>query len=211
MAKIHPFEVFSDEYDEWFEANREKYELELRAVRHFIPDGSGGMEVGVGTGKFAAPLGIKTGVEPSQIMAEKARRLGIRVVDGVAEDLPFEDGSFDFVLMVTTICFVDDIDRAFREANRVIKAGGFIVVGFVDRESDLGREYMKRKNESRFYQSATFFSVQEVMACLRDAGFGDFEFRQTLVSEPGASDMTDGYGDGAFVVIKGMKREDSGR
>jgi len=209
MAKIQPFEAFSDEYDQWFETHREKYELELRAVRHFIPDGTGGMEVGVGTGKFAAPLGIARGVEPSHTMAEKARRLGINVMDGVAEALPFEDESFDFVLMVTTICFVDDIDKAFHEANRVIKKDGFVVVGFVDRESSLGLEYMKKKNESHFYKEATFFSVQEVMTALRDAGFEDFNFRQTLLLEPDTRDIIDGYGDGAFIVIKGMKKENS--
>ncbi|MDX9959582.1 MAG: class I SAM-dependent methyltransferase, partial [Spirochaetia bacterium] len=48
-----------------------------------------GMEVGVGSGNFAVPLGIGLGVEPSEEMARKAERQGIRVFRNVAEALPF--------------------------------------------------------------------------------------------------------------------------
>lgn len=59
MAKITPFEKFSEEYDEWFVRNKDKYEAELRALSYFIPPNGNGLEVGVGSGKFAGPLGIK--------------------------------------------------------------------------------------------------------------------------------------------------------
>ncbi|MEA1923582.1 MAG: class I SAM-dependent methyltransferase, partial [Pseudomonadota bacterium] len=138
MPKIKPFEKHSDAYDEWFKKNIDLYEAELAAVRQLIPPpGAEGVEVGVGSGKFAAPLGIKIGVEPSEKMAIKARMLGINVFPGVAEKLPFSDGRFDFVLMVTTICFVDDIIKSFREAFRILNPGGYIIVGFVDKESEL--------------------------------------------------------------------------
>jgi len=88
MAKIKPFEDFSEEYDEWFVRNKDKYEAELRALRWFIPAYGCGLEVGVGSGKFASPLGIKIAVEPSHKMADRARKLGIHVLPGLAEDLP---------------------------------------------------------------------------------------------------------------------------
>ena len=81
-------------------------------------------------------------------MAARARLLGIDVRAGVAEDLPFGDGAFDFVLMVTTICFLDDVPKAFREARRVIRPGGSIVIGFIDRESTLGKEYERGRSGS---------------------------------------------------------------
>ncbi len=56
-------------------------------------------------------------------MAAKARARGIDVHPGVAEGLPFPDGRFDFILFVTTICFVDDLLKAFEEAFRTLKAG----------------------------------------------------------------------------------------
>ena len=68
------------------------------------------MEIGVGTGRFAEPLGFREGVEPSPAMAERARRRGLEVTDGVAENLPLPDATYDVALMVTTICFVDDLE-----------------------------------------------------------------------------------------------------
>ena len=205
MAKIAPFEDFSEEYDDWFVRNNDKYEVELRALRYFIPSNGKGLEVGVGSGKFAAPLGIKIGVEPSHKMADKARKLGIHVMPGVAEDLPVADNSFDFVLMVTTICFVDDLKKTFQEAFRVLKKEGFIVIGFIDKDSELGKKYRANKDKSHFYKIAEFFSTEEVLACLSEAGFGTFETRQTLFPGKDTGRIENGFGTGSFVVIKGLK------
>ena len=205
MAKIEPFESFSDEYDEWFVKNSDKYELELRAVSGFIPSKGAGLEVGIGSGKFAGPLGIGTGIEPSDKMADKARNLGIKVIKGVAEDLPVSNSCFDFILMVTTICFVDDIEKTFLEAFRVLKKDGFIVVGFVDKNSELGKKYSLKKNKSKFYRFANFFSTQEVLTFLGEAGFEHFEIKQTLFPGHSAQNIENGFGIGSFIVIKGLK------
>ncbi|MFO7736305.1 MAG: methyltransferase domain-containing protein, partial [bacterium] len=116
------------------------------------------------------------------------------------------DNSFDFALMVTTICFVDDPIRAFCEARRVIRKNGLMLVGFVDRDSTLGHMYEQKKHNHAFYHAATFYSTDELLACLRTAGFNDFAFRQTLFSDnPGDETAVEavrpGYGSGAFVVI----------
>lgn len=205
MAKIAPFEDFSEEYDDWFVKNNDKYVAELRALRCFISADGEGLEVGVGSGKFADPLGIKTGVEPSQKMADKARKLGIHVLPGVAEDLPVSTSRFDFVLMVTTICFVDDLKKSFEEAFRVLIKDGFIVIGFIDKESELGKVYRANKDKSRFYNIAEFFSTQEVLSCLTEAGFWKFETKQTLFSGNDSERIENGFGTGSFVVIKGQK------
>jgi SAM-dependent methyltransferase len=205
MANIQAFEDYSDEYDAWFEKNWDKYELELRAIAGFIHPGLLGLEVGVGSGKFAAPLGVETGIDPSARMLHKATALGIRVTQAIAEALPFPASCFDYVLMVTTICFVDDLHRSFEEARRVLNKDGYILVGFVDKASELGQEYMARKDKSRFYRSAHFFSTAEVQRHLKGAGFGAMEIRQTLLSGAEASHIKDGYGEGSFVVIKAMR------
>ncbi len=206
MPRTAPFEKYSDEYDEWFEKHRDLYEAELEAIRQLLPPpGAEGLEVGVGSGKFAAPLGIKIGVEPSEKMAIKARKQGINVYPGVAEKLPFPDGRFDFVLMVTTICFVDDIVKSFREAFRVLKPNGCIIVGFVDKESELGKQYQNKREKSKFYKEATFFSTQEVLKYLKEAGFRIEKIRQTLIPGQSPKTILDGFGKGAFVVIKGVK------
>lgn len=206
MPKTTPFEKHSDEYDEWFEKNCDLYEAELKAIRQLIPPpGAEGIEVGVGSGKFAAPLGIKIGVEPSEKMAIKAKKQGINVYPGIAEDLPFPDGRFDFVLMVTMICFVDDVVKSFREAFRVLKPSGCIIVGFLDKETELGKQYADKKEKSKFYKDATFFSTQEMLKYLKEVGFGIVKIRQTLIPGQLPETILDGFGSGAFVVIKGVK------
>jgi len=58
MNSIEIFERYAQEYDEWFDANRFAYESEVQALKKFISKNSKGLEVGVGTGRFAVPLGI---------------------------------------------------------------------------------------------------------------------------------------------------------
>ncbi|MDD2605049.1 MAG: class I SAM-dependent methyltransferase [Desulfobacteraceae bacterium] len=206
MPKIEAFERFSDAYDAWFEENADKYEAELALIRRLLPpSGARGIEIGVGSGKFALPFGIRIGVEPSREMALKARRQGIQVIAGVAEHLPLADGGFDFVLMVTTICFVDDLSATFAEAWRVVKPRGWLIVGFVDKESDLGRYYEAHRDQSRFYREATFFSTREVKDHLVAAGFRIDRIEQTLIPGDRNGRVLAGFGQGAFVGIRGVK------
>lgn len=206
MPKIEAFEKYSDDYDEWFEKNNDLYEAELETIRQLLPPlRTEGLEVGVGSGRFAAPLGIKIGVEPSEQMAIKAEKQGVKVYQGVAENLPFSEDKFDFVMMVTTICFVDDIVKSFSEAFRVLKLGGSIIIGFVDKESELGRQYSNESEKSKFYKEANFFSAKEVVKYIEEAGFDNIKIKQTLVAGESQEIILDGFGRGAFVVIKGEK------
>jgi len=207
MSKYQAFQEYSREYDGWFGENENTFTSELQAVRSLIPKGLSGVEVGVGTGRFALPLGIRVGVEPADNMAQIAKERGIEVKKGVAECLPLSDSMFDYVLMVTAICFFDDIGKAFCEAYRVLKDGGFLVVAFINRESDLGKLYQIHKQDDAFYKDATFYSVPEVERLLTRAGFFDFSYKQTVYSTENVLHETrDGYGDGSFVVVKAMKQ-----
>jgi len=210
MAKIGPFEKYADRYEEWFLKNSFAYQSELQAIKVLLPLYGVGIEIGVGSGRFAAPLGIKIGIEPSEVMRKRASEKGIEVIDGVAEDLPFQDERFDFALMVTTICFLDDIEASLKEAHRVLKPGGFLIIGFVDRESPLGQSYLKRAQENVFYKHATFYSVKEVVSYMKKSRFGNFAFTQTIFQDlekiKASEPVKEGYGEGAFVVVRGKKR-----
>ena len=207
--KVQPFEKYADQYENWFEKNHWVYKSELQAVREQLPKQGKGLEIGVGSGRFAVPLGINFGVDPSPKMGELAKARGIKVVDAGGEDLPFNDSQFDFALMVTTICFLDDIEKAFRETYRILKPNGHLIIGFIDKNSPVGRTYQKHKDESEFYKIATFYSVDEVVLYLKNTGFGHFAFNQTIFRDlkeiKDIEPIRSGYGDGSFVVINARK------
>jgi len=209
MPKTGPFDQYTQRYEEWFEKNSLAYQSELRAIKELMPSDGTGIEIGVGTGRFAEPLGIEFGVEPSFEMREIALEHGIDVFNGTAEDIPFDDVTFDFALLVTTICFLDNIHAALHETNRVIRSGGYIIVGFIDKNSPLGKKYQEHKNESDFYKDATFYSAEEVSSYLIEAGFTNLTYRQTLFHSTekltAIEPVEDGYGQGAFVVVRGEK------
>ena len=93
------------------------------------------LEIGVGTGlnlPFYRMERIErlVGLEPDPHMrrraAARARRLGIpmELVDAPAEDMPFEDQSFDTAVATHVFCSVSDPERALREVFRVLRPGG---------------------------------------------------------------------------------------
>lgn len=205
MPKIEPFEKHTDHYEDWFDRNQDLYEAELKAVRSLLPPFEKGLEIGVGTGRFAAPLHIRTGVEPSPKMAGKAEQRGIRVIEGTAEALPFTDAAFDLVMMVTTICFVDDISQSFREAHRVLEDGGYLLLGFIDKNSEMGRKYQNRRSRSRFYRNAVFVSTTDVLDFLQQTGFNPKKTCQAILPEKSLDIVKTGFGQGSFVAIRSMK------
>jgi hypothetical protein len=91
----------------------------------------------------------------------------------------------------------------------VLTSGGYVLVGFIDRESSLGKVYETRKQDNEFYQDATFLSVNEVVYHLKQAGFRDLVFRQTIFQNPEEMKRPDpvrsGYGEGSFVVVRAKK------
>ena len=211
MAKTRAFDENARAYDAWFEAHRSLYASELAAIRTLVPEAGRGIEIGVGTGRFAEPLGIKVGIEPSPAMRAIARERGINAIDGVAEQLPIESETFDYVLFVTTLCFLESLYQAFSEAFRILKPNGAVVTGFIEKESTLGRLYQQRQADSRFYGEASFHTVTEIIRVLEYAGFGDLSFSQTLFAEKdeaeGVQRVKEGYGEGAFVVVRAIKPE----
>jgi len=209
MARIEPFEKHPLQYEQWFDRHKFAYESELQAIRKLLPQHGNGLEIGIGSGRFAAPLGIKLGLEPSSKMMEIAQARGIEVIGGVGESLPFRDSQFDFATMVTTICFLDDVEVAFNEAYRILKPGGCLIIGFIDKDSSIGQLYQQHKNENVFYRIATFYSVDEVVSHLKKAGFKVFNFAQTifhsLAEIKGIEPVREGCGEGSFVVVRALK------
>lgn len=100
------------EYDRWFDKHSTIFQSEVLAIQRAIPKNKTGIEICVGTGRFARSLNIELGVEPSEKMARVAERRGITVYRAFGEKLPVENETFDFALMVTTVCFLSDIPKS---------------------------------------------------------------------------------------------------
>ncbi len=199
-------------YDSWYDQNRAAYYSELAAIKKVIGPGGRTLEIGVGTGRFAAPLGIKIGIDPAREMLRIARQRGCEVIQAVGECLPFADGVFASVFLITALCFIKQPERLIEEIGRVLKQGGNVIIGMLDKESFLGRWYEERKKESAFYGNARFFSVPEVLRLLGKKKWGDIDIIQTLYDPPenirGIQPVRKGYGRGAFVVITAVNSDE---
>jgi ubiquinone/menaquinone biosynthesis C-methylase UbiE len=111
----------------------------LGEMRHELLASASGrvLELGAGTGHnlehYTAEVTELVLTEPDPHMARRLReRLAAEpgvagnpsVVTASAEDLPFDDGSFDAVVATLVLCTVDDPGRALAEARRVLVEGG---------------------------------------------------------------------------------------
>lgn len=209
MPKTETFELHHQRYENWFGEHEAAFISELLALRPFVPYEGLGIEIGVGSGRFASPLGVQVGIDPSSAMLSHAYDRGIQVARGAAENLPFSANSFDHALVVTTICFVDSPTGMLKEAWRVLKNHGHLVLGFVDKTSLLGHDYLRHQSESVFYENATFFSSDEVEQLLKATGFLIEAWVQTL-SKPlpeisQIESLRPGRNECSFVVVKATK------
>ncbi len=210
MKIAEVFDSRVEQYEDWFTRNRWAYLSELELLRRLVPPSGRGLEIGVGTGKFASPLGIPLGVDVAEKMMELAQKRGVKTVRGDAHNLPFEDNSFDYALMMVTICFVDDPPRALAEAHRILRRGGTLILGIIDKSSPLGKIYLNKQQKSPFYRYARFFSADELISLLRDTGFQIGRTLQTLFSPDLSSlqrvdEIREGFGEGGFVGIEAIK------
>ncbi|MBN1857423.1 MAG: methyltransferase domain-containing protein [Dehalococcoidia bacterium] len=184
------FDQIAEKYDRWFDSpeGRAIFRAELaclRLLRHEPADRW--LEVGVGTGRFAAALGIAEGVDSSPPMLAFAARRGIQTCTGTAEVLPYPDESFDGVLLVTTLSFVQDPAKAIEECTRVLRPGGTLLAGIIPAESPWGREYARKASEGHHvYSHARFLSVQQLQEFATAAGLCLQESASTLFWPPGS-------------------------
>ena len=209
MPKTKPFDKNFNDYEQWFINHHFVFQSELAALRKVVPLTGTGVEIGIGSGIFALPLGIKDGIDPSLPMRQKAKERGIYPIDGVAEKLPYADKSYDYSLMVTTICFLDDIIQSFKEVHRILKKEGIFIIGFVDKNSPVGKNYLKNQDRSLFYKDAVFYSTKEVYRYLRVTGFKVDMTWQTVFGDLDEivkiQKPRRGHRKGSFIVIKASK------
>ena len=111
----------------------------LRALRESLLAEAGGdvLEIGGGTGAnlpfYRPEAGSLTITEPDTAMMRRLERRArqqapsAKILRAPAEDLPFEDGTFDAVVSTMVLCGVSDQPRALRQLRRVLRPGGQLV------------------------------------------------------------------------------------
>jgi Methylase involved in ubiquinone/menaquinone biosynthesis len=132
---VEVFKARALDYDAWYVKHPSLYKSELLAAARL--DCRGGVEVGVGTGRFAAPLGLRAGVDPAREMLKLAPH-ELDLVEGVGEMLPLRSRAFTCALLVVTLCFVQDPAAVLREAMRVAER---VAACIVPGDSAWGRRY----------------------------------------------------------------------
>lgn len=186
------FQVFQRQagcYDAWFDSEDGKMLfasalLCLRQVSGNLP--RPWLEIGVGTGRFAEALGIDVGVDPASGVLLYAKRHGVRTVRAMGHALPFEDGVFGAVFLIVTLCFADDAAQLLREAARVTRPDGGIVVGIVPAESPWGRFHASRGKRGHVcYSEAKFYTLEQVRDLARLAQLRADRVVSTLFQRPG--------------------------
>lgn len=203
------FDLQAEEYNLWYQKNKEVLESECKLIKSFNLKGLG-IEIGVGTGVFAPCSNISIGIDPAIKMLKIAKNKGIDVVRAVGETLPFKGEIFDFVIMIATLCFLERPRDVLKETWRVLKNRGSLVVCILPKDSKWGELYEKKKSEGHeIYKFAHFYTFKDAISLINDTGFKVVMSRSTLRQPPGetfkAEEPEDGFQGHGFACIKAVK------
>ncbi len=228
------FDEFAEQYDTWFLKNKNVLDSEVALLAHFLDNPGRCISVGCGSGLFEKLLlqdhgiKIKEGVEPADGMREIAIKRGMHVLPGTAEEVHLESKTYDTIIFNGTPSYIDDLQRAFNNAYGALKPGGKLLVLDVPKESsyallyNLGKEigtwdhpYFKGAAPENVYPiefvtAAQWRSTPEKVELLKNAGFKEFQFAQTLTRHPAYSngekeEPIEGYDRGDYVCICAVK------
>ena len=194
-------------YEQWLEQHPFILQSEVEALKAMLPDGeSTGIQLGDGSGILPAGFALGAVIDKRyhlHTFPQEADMTGSACLS--AENLPYDDHQFDFILITCTACCFDNLHALFTEAYRVLRKTGVLIVGLFDRESFTTKFY--QHDEFKMYNNCC--SVDEVVFELNLAGFVHFDFCQTIFKPLDDIDQMEpvkkGFGEGAFVVIQSGK------
>ena len=141
------FDEYAPAYDAWFLENRNVLYSEINLVAHVLKNPGRTLSVGCGSGLFETILAkeygitITDGIEPSEGMAEIARKRGMKVTISTAEEADFGCGDYDTILFNGTPSYITDLESVVRKAYDALPEGGRIILIDVPKESTYGVLY----------------------------------------------------------------------
>jgi demethylmenaquinone methyltransferase / 2-methoxy-6-polyprenyl-1,4-benzoquinol methylase len=166
------------------------------------------LDVGCGSGlttecaqALAGPTGRVVGLDPSMGMLREAHRAGCgALVQGIGEQLPLPDGSFEFLSMGYALRHLSDLRVAFREYHRVLAPGGVVLFLEISRPRSpallsVARFYIRTimgcalvvvtgnremRTLMRYWWDTTEHCVtpETILAALREAGFAECDVKE---------------------------------
>lgn len=173
------FDEKSKEYDRWYETPLGAFvdARETEAALALCPPDLGHhlLDAGCGTGRFSLKMALLghqvTGIDLSEPMLayarEKARYAGLdlafHAMDLLALDFP--DDHFDGIVSMALFEFIRDDQKAMDELFRVLRPGGYLMIGTITRDSSWGAQYLRQaeRPDSVFYK-ANFKTASEMAA-----------------------------------------------
>jgi SAM-dependent methyltransferase len=145
------------------------------------------LDAGCGTGRFSDVLlredARPVGLDRDDGMLSVARgSLSIPLVRGDGLRLPFKDGAFDLAAAVTLCEFVDRPETIVSELARVVRRGGKVVIGSLNRRSLWGITHRTRFRRPP-WEGVRFLSWDELLAL--GARYGNARMMAGLYTFPG--------------------------
>lgn len=127
------------------------------------------LDIGCGTGgmtKYLQKYGVCLGLEKSPLAAGLAKKRGVKVVTGEAENLPFAENQFDLATLFDVLYHreINNPEKALSQANRVLKPGGLILV------NDSAFNFLKSSHDKLLHGKRRF-TLNQMKRMLKRNGF----------------------------------------
>ncbi len=182
------YDVVAPEYGRRYETQRfPGLEGTVRGFVRARPRVALVVDVGCGTGHWLRVVGSEVrravGIDPSAGMLAEARAAGseLRLVRGVAEQLPLRDASADRVVCMHAFQHLEDRRRFAHEARRILRRGGGILIVALDPHANLDAWWIYDAFPSaRRLDRERYPATSEIRALLEEAGFAE---TRTTVAE----------------------------
>lgn len=223
------FDGYAAQYDSWFMENENLFNSELLLLKKALGDITGKrvLSVGCGSGLFESMIENKNieGIEPSQDMAGIAEMRGINVIAySTIEEAELEDEAYDVIYFNGSSSYITDLSPVYEKCRKALKKGGRIILLDVPKESAFGFMYLLAKAVGTFdhpylngimpaapypielVNSGVWHSTEDKIQVLKELGFHDFRFYQTLLQNPmytnnTVEEVVEGYTSGGYVSI----------
>ncbi|MFX1520582.1 MAG: class I SAM-dependent methyltransferase [Promethearchaeota archaeon] len=192
------FNQISGFYDFWYDTPLGAYadRVEKRAFHSFLkslPSNTLILDLGTGTGVLLQFLLQKNfeviGIDFSKDMIKKAKKkIGQRqgaLFIGDIENLPFQKETFDIVTAMTTLEFVENVEKLLYEIWRVLKSGGKFILGVLTSLSTWSFDRKIRGLVSKdIFSYAKFYTSFELIKLLRSAKFSKIDIKGAVFAPP---------------------------